>query len=70
MESVRFHLKEKIYRCLYKTIDETYECIKPNEKLIVNASEVLGALNTDSAVSSEDLKIILKQRVVSYIRDL
>ena len=40
MESVRFHLKERIYKQLLVTLDKNQDSIEKNELLVFPATEI------------------------------
>ncbi len=66
MESVRFHLKEKIYRGLFQTLIERRNLNK-TEALTFKGSELF---EDNNVVSKNDLLILIKHGLVSELREL
>lgn len=69
MESVRFHLKERIYKKLWRSLTST-ESIDESSNLVFKASEVFGEYDKDGVVNVEDIRIMIRHHLVSEIRKL
>ena len=69
MESVRFHMKEKICRHLFQTLVET-DNESDSENLIFKASEIFSDYGEDSVVNKEEMQLLIKHSLISQLREI
>ena len=67
MESVRFHLKERIYKQLLVTLDKNQDSIEKNELLVFPATEIFSDYSEGSVVSKQDMLLLIKKLLVTEI---